>query len=288
MGGVSLGAAVAAAWAIAHPGRALAVLAALPPWLGASDAAPAAAAARATAATLRRDGLDATVAELRATSPAWLADELTRSWTRQWPGLPEAMEAAADYTAPTAAQLGTLATPMGVAGSPDDPVHPVSVARQWAAAAPHAALRTVTLTDFGADPSALGATALAALAAVGMTALNAAIGRISSDIAALVAKFDPPTVRMFERAVADLQASIGQILAPVLRNATVLIRGVADTFASLSGPGRLAVAALIGAGVALGVAAVGAASLSALGAFHVIGQLFHDAQRPGFLDAARA
>lgn len=169
VGGVSLGAAVAAAWAIAHPGRALAVLAALPPWLGASDAAPAAAAARATAATLRRDGLDATVAELRATSPAWLADELTRSWTRQWPGLPEAMEAAADYTAPTAAQLGTLATPMGVAGSPDDPVHPVSVARQWAAAAPHAALRTVALTDFGADPSALGATALAALAAVEST-----------------------------------------------------------------------------------------------------------------------
>ena len=34
---------------------------------------------------------------------------------------------------------------------------------------PHAALRTVTLTDFGADPSALGATALAALAAVEST-----------------------------------------------------------------------------------------------------------------------
>lgn len=165
--GVSLGAAVAAAWAIGNPARVLAVLAALPPWTGSAAAAPAAAAARATAAALRSDGLEATVAELRATSPAWLADELTRSWTRQWPHLPEAMEAAADYTAPTREQLGTLATPMGVAGSPDDPVHPCAVAVEWAATAPYAALRTVALADFGADPSALGAAAVAALAAVG-------------------------------------------------------------------------------------------------------------------------
>ena len=34
VGGVSIGAAVAAAWALAHPGHAVAVLAALPPWTG--------------------------------------------------------------------------------------------------------------------------------------------------------------------------------------------------------------------------------------------------------------
>ena len=166
VGGVSIGAAVAAAWAIAHPQDTVAVLAALPAWTGAPDTAPAALAARASAAELRRDGLTDTVARMRASSPAWLADELTRSWTRQWPQLPDAMEAAAGYVAPTAAQLAALTVPMGVAGSPDDPVHPVAVATEWATTAPRAALRTVALADFGADPSALGAAAVAALAAV--------------------------------------------------------------------------------------------------------------------------
>src|SRR5882724_8851696 len=42
VGGVSIGAAVTTAWALAHPGHAVAVLAALPPWTGSPDAAPAA------------------------------------------------------------------------------------------------------------------------------------------------------------------------------------------------------------------------------------------------------
>ena len=46
VGGVSIGAAVAAAWALDHPARAVAVLAALPPWTGAPGSAPAALAAR--------------------------------------------------------------------------------------------------------------------------------------------------------------------------------------------------------------------------------------------------
>ena len=46
VGGVSIGAAVAAAWALAHPGHAVAVLAALPAWTGEPDTAPAADCAR--------------------------------------------------------------------------------------------------------------------------------------------------------------------------------------------------------------------------------------------------
>src|SRR6201984_1421228 len=45
VGGVSIGAAVAAAWALAHPDRAVAILAALPAWVGAPGSAPAALAA---------------------------------------------------------------------------------------------------------------------------------------------------------------------------------------------------------------------------------------------------
>nr|WP_090274816.1 alpha/beta fold hydrolase [Mycolicibacterium komanii]CRL67771.1 hypothetical alanine rich protein [Mycolicibacterium komanii] len=163
VGGVSIGAAVATAWALAHPSRAVAVLAALPAWTGSPQHAPAAAAARHSAELLRRDGLAATSATMRASSPRWLGDELTRSWLGQWPSLPEAMEAAANYVAPTCEELERLAVPLGVAAASDDPVHPIEVAAEWVTAAPQAALRTVTLDEMGADPGVLGAACVAAL-----------------------------------------------------------------------------------------------------------------------------
>ena len=163
VGGVSIGAAVAAAWALAHPGRAVAVLAALPAWTGPPEAAPAALAARHSADALRRDGLASATAQMRSSSPAWLADELTRSWVGQWPSLPDAMDEAARYVAPTCAELEGLTVPMGVAAATDDPVHPVEVAVEWVSAAPRAALRTVTLDAMGADPAVLGKACVAAL-----------------------------------------------------------------------------------------------------------------------------
>jgi pimeloyl-ACP methyl ester carboxylesterase len=163
VGGVSIGAAVASAWALRHPDRAVAVLAALPPWTGAPETAPAAASARHSAQVLRRDGLASATAQLRASAPKWLADELTRSWLGQWPGLPEAMDEAAGYAAPTSAEFERLTVPMGVAAATDDPVHPLEVGLEWVSAAPRAALRTVTLDEVGADPAVLGAASVAAL-----------------------------------------------------------------------------------------------------------------------------
>ncbi|CAM4338765.1 Alpha/beta hydrolase family protein [Mycobacterium basiliense] len=164
VGGVSIGAAVAVAWALAHPGRTRAVLAALPAWTGAPGAAPAAHAARHTAAQLRRDGLVTTTTQMRASSPRWLADELARSWQVQWPRLPDAMEEAAAYVAPSDAELAWLAVPLGVAAAADDPIHPLQVGLDWVRAAPRAALRTVTLAEIGADAAALGAACVAAVA----------------------------------------------------------------------------------------------------------------------------
>jgi pimeloyl-ACP methyl ester carboxylesterase len=164
VGGVSIGAAVAAAWALAHPNRSVAVLAALPAWTGAPGSAPAALAARHSASQLRRDGLAATTTQMRASSPPWLAEELTRSWRVQWPQLPDAMEEAAGYVAPSCADLTRLAAPLGVAAAVDDPIHPLQVGVDWVAAAPRAALRTVTLDEIGKDAAALGAACLAALA----------------------------------------------------------------------------------------------------------------------------
>jgi pimeloyl-ACP methyl ester carboxylesterase len=166
VGGVSIGAAVAAAWALAHPDRTVAVLAALPPWTGPPGAAPGALAARHSAQELRRDGLAAVTRQLYASSPSWLADELARSWSAQWPQLPDAMEEAASYVAPTPAQLARLTAPLGIAAAVDDPVHPLEVAADWVRAAPYAALQAVRLDDFGADPAVLGVACLAALAAI--------------------------------------------------------------------------------------------------------------------------
>lgn len=164
VGGVSLGGAVGTAWALAHPDHAIAVLAALPAWAGAPGAAPAALAARYSASQLRADGLAATTTQMRASSPPWLADELTRSWRAQWPQLPDAMEEAAAYVAPSYADLTRLAAPLGVAAAVDDPIHPLQVAVDWVIAAPRAAMRTVTLDQMRADTAALGAACLAALA----------------------------------------------------------------------------------------------------------------------------
>ncbi|MCV7408829.1 hypothetical protein AWC05_07470 [Mycobacterium florentinum] len=164
VGGISIGAAVAAAWALAHPRQTVAVLAALPAWAGPPGTAPAALAARYSASALRADGLAATTAQMRASSPAWLAEELTRSWLAQWPQLPDAMDEAAAYVAPSCDELNTLAAPLGVAAAVDDPIHPLQAGLDWVAAAPRAALRTVTLDQIGADAGALGAACLAALA----------------------------------------------------------------------------------------------------------------------------
>ncbi|MGV0737977.1 alpha/beta hydrolase [Mycobacterium syngnathidarum] len=163
VGGVSIGAVVAARWALDHPSRTVAVLAALPPWTGPSQHAPAALLARHSAELLRRDGLAATVAQMRASSPPWLADELARSWVGQWPTLPDALEEAAGYRAPGSAELERLGVPMGVAVATDDPVHPAEVGYEWVAAAPRSALRSVTLDQMGLDTGVLGAACLAAL-----------------------------------------------------------------------------------------------------------------------------
>jgi pimeloyl-ACP methyl ester carboxylesterase len=163
VGGVSIGAAVALRWALDHPSRVLGVLAALPAWTGSPIDAPAAHAAHHTAHLLRSDGLASTITTMRASSPQWLSAELTRSWVGQWPGLPDAMDEAAGFVAPTSDEIETLAVPMGVASATDDAVHPIEVALEWVSAAPRAALRTVTLDAMGADPAVLGAACLTAL-----------------------------------------------------------------------------------------------------------------------------
>lgn len=167
VGGISLGAHVAAGWAAGNPGRCAGLLLALPAWLGPADAAPAAGAARASANAVRRDGLPRTLAAMRAAVPQrWLADELDRAWRSYGDGLADALDAAAASAAPTAAQLRRLTMPAGIAALADDPLHPRAVAERWRRALPSAAVVTTSLDAVGRDRATLGrATVLAWLRA---------------------------------------------------------------------------------------------------------------------------
>ncbi|MGI5217407.1 alpha/beta hydrolase [Nocardia sp. CA-290969] len=156
--GISLGAAVAVEWASARTTADVAgVIAALPAWTGPDTAqCPATLSAAVTAAQLRTEGLEPVLERMRASSPRWLADALTRSWRAQWPGLPAALEEAAQYKWPEATLLDGLPAPLAVVAAADDPVHPVAVGREWARRAPRSVITEITLDQLGADPAVLG------------------------------------------------------------------------------------------------------------------------------------
>lgn len=166
VGGISIGAAVAASWSTRNPDRVAAVMAALPPWLGSPGDAPAALSARLTSHRLTTEGLEAMTAAMASSSPPWLAETLTRSWASQWPDLPSALDEAASYVAPDTLQLHGLSAPTAVIGAIDDAVHPYDIAETWHREIPHATLATVRLADIGNDPGVLGRRAVSGLRAV--------------------------------------------------------------------------------------------------------------------------
>lgn len=162
-GGISFGAHLAAEWAAANPDRCAGLLLAMPGWHGPPADAVGSLAARLGADLVDTDGIDRALAAATSGVPAWLARELDRSWRRSGAGLAESLRVAARRPAPTLRCLAGITVPAGVAGCVDDAVHPLAVARAWADALPRAALRTLTFAELGADPAALGRTALAAL-----------------------------------------------------------------------------------------------------------------------------
>ncbi|MBY6435068.1 alpha/beta hydrolase [Rhodococcus kroppenstedtii] len=170
VGGVSIGAAVAARWLLdrarsgAADGVVDGVIAVMPAWTGDPDSAPAAVLARGSAEMLRRDGLEVTLDRMAASSPDWLVRTLAPSWRSQWPALPDALDEAAAYPSPTTDDLAALDVPVAVVGVDGDPVHPVSVARAWTAAARRGAITTTTLDEVGRDSAVLGRCARDAMA----------------------------------------------------------------------------------------------------------------------------
>jgi hypothetical protein len=164
VGGISLGAHLAARWTAARPAGGGSgpggLLLALPAWTGAPGAVGAATAASAD--TVARLGTDGALAAAGGAVP-WVAAELAAAWPAYGTGLADSLRAAASCPGPTAAELAGVDLPAGVAAFTDDPLHPYGVAREWAAALPRAGLRALTLAEAGADRAILGHAALAAL-----------------------------------------------------------------------------------------------------------------------------
>ncbi|HEY2207554.1 MAG TPA: alpha/beta hydrolase [Pseudonocardia sp.] len=167
VGGVSLGAQVAARWAAARCRSSagdipVGLLLALPAWTGCPDGAPGAVAAALGAAAVRRDGLDAVVETTRYGTPDWLGNELSRAWRRHDGFLADSLSVTARTPGPTEAELAALRVPVGLVGLRDDPVHPWSVAARWHELLPCSALVGTTLGAFGRDRATVGRAAVLA------------------------------------------------------------------------------------------------------------------------------
>ncbi len=157
VGGVSIGA-HAAALACAHDdGAAIdGCVLALPAWTGSADPGSATAAAaaeieqRGTQAVLQRLGEDP------STRDDWVVQELQTAW-RDRPTLASELRTAALEAAPAPADLRGIRTPTLVLALADDPVHPLSVARQWAELIPGARLTVLARDAPAASRTVFGA-----------------------------------------------------------------------------------------------------------------------------------
>ena len=166
VGGVSAGGHAATA-AVARGAVDVArVVAALPAWTG--RAVPGEGPHAAVAAEVRDHGVAGMVARLRDEPglEPWLRRVLLRDLTAGDEASVEAALLALDGgLAPTLVELRSVRVPLGVVGWPDDPGHPLAVARQWAAAAPDATLVTTSLEAPSTDQFALGGAMATALGA---------------------------------------------------------------------------------------------------------------------------
>jgi pimeloyl-ACP methyl ester carboxylesterase len=163
VGGVSLGGHVAAAYA-ADGGPVEAVVACLPAWTG--RAVPGEGPHAATAADVDRRGVAEMTAALAAdpTLPGWLRDTLVTDWSAQDPAsLAAALRALDGGLAPTEGELRGLGVPLAVVGWPDDPGHPLAVARDWAGWAPRGALGVASMAAMQDDLAHLGSVAAGTL-----------------------------------------------------------------------------------------------------------------------------
>jgi pimeloyl-ACP methyl ester carboxylesterase len=169
IGGVSLGGHAAVGAAAAGVSCA-AVIACLPAWSG--ESRPGHGPHAAVASEVAAIGIDGILERLRRQDgmAPWLREVLLRDWPSHQPAsLAAALTALDGGDAPTVEQVSRLASPLALVAWPDDPGHPIEVARQWAGAAPTAHLEQITIGDLQPARRAMGDAAVRALDALGVT-----------------------------------------------------------------------------------------------------------------------
>lgn len=168
VGGVSLGGHAAVRAVASGDVTCGVVLACLPAWTG--KAVDGVGPHAVVAAEVREVGIAAVIARLEAATdlPRWLREVLVRDYRSHDPGsLTAALLALDGGLAPDAEEVGRLPVPLAALGWPDDPGHPLAVARHWADLAPTSALRVLELGDLDHGVDHLGRIAMAAVDAAG-------------------------------------------------------------------------------------------------------------------------
>ncbi len=162
LGGVSMGAHAAVLAAVEHPTRAAdGLLLALPAWSGPPDVVAAANAQQA--AELRRLGTAACLERICRDHPGWVADELADAWpTHDVEAFAALLSALAASDGPAADALARVDVPVGIVALADDPMHPATVAEQWAAVLPHAVRVVLPFDAPAAGRRVIGDAAVAA------------------------------------------------------------------------------------------------------------------------------
>ena len=147
-------------------------------------------------------------------------------------------------------------------GIPD----PVAGAASAALAVPTAALDALGRVAAAAHaPVTALSDGLKAVGQVGQAVLgtvSALTGALQANVAAYTALYNPAATKLFELAVRDLNASIGQALLPVLKVGTAAVKSLADGFAGMSPAAKQLLAALVAAGVGAAVTAALVTGLS--------------------------
>ncbi len=146
IGGVSVGAILAANYAIAHPNRLAGLLLALPP-----PGPTSGEILSVDAEVAARDAVPWVAAELRAAWPMYSEEQLRNE-----------LETAAGASPPAVEALRRITVPTGVVGFADDPVHPLEVADAWASAIPNAAIEVLRIEDAADDVAVIGTACLRA------------------------------------------------------------------------------------------------------------------------------
>lgn len=169
VGGVSLSAHAAVAYALTGTADLAAAVACLPAWSGTKE--PGEGPHAAVADNVDRVGVDAAIAGFATDDHLrpWLRDVLIRDWSRHDPdSLRAALRSLDGGTAPDRELLRALKMPLALVGWPDDPGHPIEVAEAWADAAPEAALETIGIDDIEDDLTAFGHGVVRALGHLGV------------------------------------------------------------------------------------------------------------------------